>query len=378
MSELISPFEAFCAAWGDSDAESDEDVSTVFNNGHLADKGSISTPIIDAATPYGVLQSALKTDDQLILMQSPFALDDSPVGADAELEPYDGLDKIDVGPRHCSAQFSSQSSKFEHGVSGDHHVHVLEDLDVLTKLASSWESCETSAKYVLDCVSCEVASTKESEGNDDDGDTVSCAGWKLQRNSRQGAEMDASLDATSKGSKRVVRGAFLGKGSFGHVYEASVGGERRAMKTMSVDFRMLQRAVEEAEVGCKMYHPNIARTFSYTVSEDCADLPGFLGGAAKRTARRTTATVQQISDMYFKVELEQELCDLGPLHRFITTEGFFEGHSMPKEDCIALLSIDVARALMHLEERGVTHNDLSSKNVLLATDPSSPLVSVPR
>jgi hypothetical protein len=357
MTEFISPFEAFYAARGDSDTVPEDGISAALNNNehHLNIKQSNGTQIFEVLAGYRVLQSGMKTDDQLTPLQSPFALDGCANEVGAGFEPFAG-------------RFCSPPSPFESSASADQRVHVLEDLDILTNLASSWSSFETSAKYVFDCVSGEVTSIKDRDS--DDGDTVDSCGWKLQRNSRHGNETRASFDSGCKG---VVRGAFLGEGSFGRVYEASVGGERRAMKTMSVDFRTLQRAIEEAEVGCKMYHPNIARTFSYTVSEDCADLASLLGAAAIRTGKIPALRAQKLRDMHFKVELEQELCDLGPLHRFITTDGFFERHNMPKEDCIALLSIDVARALMHLEERGVTHNDLSSKNVLLSSDTSSPL-----
>jgi hypothetical protein len=367
MSEFISPFEAFYAAGGDSDAVSDEDVSTAVNNCRLDHRGSISNSIINVVSSQDIWESAVTTDEKLEPLKGPCVLEDSPVGG--VLEPCHSLEQFDLGPRDYIR--SSPSSPFETGASEDQRVHVLEDNDILTNLASSWGCFETSAKYVFDCVSGEVASIKDRDS--DEGDTASRSGWKLQRKSHHGNEKRASFDSGCEGPKGVVRGAFLGEGSFGRVYEATVRGNRRAMKTMSVDFRTLQRAIEEAEVGCKMYHPNIARTFSYTVSEDCVDLGGLLGGAAKRTGNIPELRAQELSDMHFKVELEQELCDLGPLHRFITTDGFFERHNMPKEDCIALLSIDVARALMHLEERGVTHNDLSSKNVLLSSDSSSPL-----
>ena len=153
-------------------------------------------------------------------------------------------------------------------------------------------------------------------------------------------------------------GRFLGEGSHGSVYQALVGGEERAVKMVMCKEQDLKRVLTESELGCGLNHPNIARVFSYRVSEVCGD-----------EDKHADHTAQYL------VEIEQEMCGKGSLRQLIKNKQtfFVKGEEMSKVDSIALVTLDIVRALLYLESCGISHNDISSNNILFVSDSSRPL-----
>jgi serine/threonine protein kinase len=125
-------------------------------------------------------------------------------------------------------------------------------------------------------------------------------------------------------------------------------------------------------------HPNIVRTFGYRVVEYTDDFSAFRPPSSSSSFSLNFGDSQEeaLNDNRFKmykVAVMQEQCDIGPLRSVICREGFFERPNISRIDFVGMIAIDICRALMHFENEGMGHNDLSSSNVLLATDPSTPL-----
>ena len=173
-------------------------------------------------------------------------------------------------------------------------------------------------------------------------------------------------------------GPMLGRGSYGKVYKSTLNENKHAIKVMIVRESELSKVITEAEVGCMLAHPTIVRTSGYQVMEYTDDFSAFMPSSSSSWVpihcgdSRDRVLGDKKFKMY-KLALIQELCDVGPLRDAIPRAGFFERPDIRKLDFVGMISMDICRALMHFESEGIRHNDLSSNNVLLATDPSTPL-----
>lgn len=185
----------------------------------------------------------------------------------------------------------------------------------------------------------------------------------------------------------------LGCGAFGKVYRARVNGIERAVKFLSVEVHGLERVLREAEIGCFLQHPNIVRTFAYRLCDiDQGYIDAMSAGrllvdpdfsASKRNRAKFGLQNPDMAGVHteriIQVQIIQELCDVGPLSRYIHSSTFFEGISskssgiVTKLECIILIALDIINALIHLGYNGVIHGDLSSDNVLLKEDMTSPV-----
>ena len=171
--------------------------------------------------------------------------------------------------------------------------------------------------------------------------------------------------------KCIDYGPIIGTGSSGSVYRADVNGQQRAMKVIMCTAKDLKKVLIESEMGCGLDHPNIAKVFSYRISEMCDHLPGYEDSPF--TLEDDYLSEEGKRENYV-VEIEQELCGEGPLRKLIKAEDFFvDDDQMSKLDRVCLIALDIINALIYLEEYGVSHNDISSNNVLFVDDSSTPI-----
>lgn len=206
------------------------------------------------------------------------------------------------------------------------------------------------------------------------GSSVGCL-WKYDRSATPppGARVVDQAISHIDQSQHISIRQLLGSGSFGSVHAASVNGISRAVKSIRASMAELEKAVGEAEIGYHMVHPNIVRTFSYQISDDA-----FYNALVARNSevQATPSNLSMLdSDEYIFVRIIQELCDIGPLTKYITgkisIQCDFTALST-KESCV-LIALDIVNALMYLKRHGVIHGDLSGNNVLLSTNSMSPL-----
>jgi hypothetical protein len=241
-------------------------------------------------------------------------------------------------------------------------------------VSGSMNCCRWNAlKTVVDARLSSLGSKEEEEEDDTDDVHVSA----FDNCMTMGCDTNAIVTATSNENKNapiihvesvnnapretlqqyIEYGRFLGEGSSGSVYHALVGGEERAVKVMVCTDQDLKSVLTESELGCGLNHPNIARVFSYRVSEI---VPGDEENIDKKVE--------------YLVEIEQEMCDKGSLRELIKTQTFFvEREDMSKVDSIALVTLDIASALLYLKSCGISHNDISSNNILFVSDSLMPL-----
>lgn len=166
---------------------------------------------------------------------------------------------------------------------------------------------------------------------------------------------------------------FLGSGSFGSVHAASVNGISRAVKSIRAKTAELEKLVLEAEIGYHMMQPNIVRTFSYQIYDDASCNVLAAGNSCMQVARNDLSLLE--SDEYVSVRIVQELCDIGPLTKYIREDESIKAASpaLPTKECCVLIALDVVSALIYLKHQGIIHGDLSGNNVLLTSDTTSPL-----
>jgi serine/threonine protein kinase len=192
----------------------------------------------------------------------------------------------------------------------------------------------------------------------------------------------------------------LGRGSFGQVYKGRVAGVDRAVKSIQIEEKELEKVIREAEMGCYLIHPNVVRTFMYRVSDGKRHCLESI--MKKISLSHTSASVSEssgtsnatgpsigiermfqpndrseIEDPILQVYIIQELCDVGAMSSYIECDDFFTTHmtepSMTLLDCIVLTTLDVINSLIYLGHNGIIHGDLSSNNVMFTTDTTSPL-----
>lgn len=201
--------------------------------------------------------------------------------------------------------------------------------------------------------------------------TVSPGAWEYYR--RDGCcetWLNNNCDS-DKGHHQVRLSRLIGQGSFGKVYYGAVDGQHRAIKCIRATWQDLKILISEAEMGCSVCHPNVVKTFGYVVSniENQLDrLPSAL------TQALMNARIQHDEDEYFYIQMIQEYCECGSLECHIgSSESLFEGSSLSRGACVALILRDIAQALVYLHDHGILHGDLSGNNVLFVRDNTSPL-----
>ena len=187
----------------------------------------------------------------------------------------------------------------------------------------------------------------------------------------------------------------LGRGSFGQVYRGRVAGIERAIKSIQIEEKELEKVIREAEMGCFLAHPNVVRTIMYKVTDckrHCLEtymgkitLAGSASGSSSSDSQPTIGVgrmvqsndASDIEDSIVQMYIIQELCDVGAMSSYIECDDFFKAHmtqpSMTLLDCIVLTALDVINSLIYLGHNGIIHGDLSSNNVMFTTDSTSPL-----
>jgi len=160
----------------------------------------------------------------------------------------------------------------------------------------------------------------------------------------------------------------LGKGGFGKVYVGMMDGTAVAVKIMVVEESRMEKAIKEADIGCHLRHPNIVRTLRYKISN--TQLSGT--GRLKGQLLALNSLCDQDDDPVFEIWIVQELCTMDTLHSAIKKQLIID-HRISKLEVIVLLTLDIVEALLYLNKHSIIHGDLSSNNVMLTEDASTPL-----
>ncbi|PNH12348.1 putative serine/threonine-protein kinase [Tetrabaena socialis] len=188
----------------------------------------------------------------------------------------------------------------------------------------------------------------------------------------------------------------LGVGSFGVVYQGTWRGLRVAVKTLVVhdallgkEGRQRHRAILEASLSLSLSHPHVVNTYAAEVvplavvdpkqtnAADTAAASGKVAAAAQPrpspAAERDAAAASTLlpagtPDVY-KLFIIQEFCDVGSLAAALdagVVGSVCAGGAQAV--CALTLALDVACGMAHIHSRNIVHGDLSSSNVLLASN----------
>ena len=137
---------------------------------------------------------------------------------------------------------------------------------------------------------------------------------------------------------------FIGRGSFGRVYEGKLGPLGVALKVQEGDLGDASWTSQEwfasfeAMVAINLDHPHVIQTYDWWHTKE-------LGSR--------------------KVVIIQELCDRKSLRLAIKAGVFQDENGIPNLRCIVDTAHDIAVGMEYLHSRNVVHADLSSNNVLL-------------
>lgn len=186
---------------------------------------------------------------------------------------------------------------------------------------------------------------------------------------------DVPLTEKRLGEFEVVRE--LGRGGMGVVYEAvqSSLARRVALKVLSSGLGLAPKAVDrfrrEAAAAAKLHHSNIVPVYStgeqdgtHFYSMELIDGPSL------------DAIVRQLREKVIAANNSAVPLDLTATHAYcppdpLTTSsgvGPSGGSSTDRFDLIAEMIADVADALHHAHQNGVTHRDIKPSNLLLSSD----------
>lgn len=165
----------------------------------------------------------------------------------------------------------------------------------------------------------------------------------------------------------------LGQGGFGKVYAGKMDDMDVAVKIMVVEESWMERSIREADIGCHLRHPNIVQTLKYKISNSLSDVAQLKG--LNRMCEAEEDYIRHDDDPLFEVWIVQELCTMDTLHVAINKGTCFMSHNnrFTKLEVIALVTLDIVEALLYLNKHGIIHGDLSSSNVMLTEDASTPL-----
>src|SRR5262245_19262746 len=185
------------------------------------------------------------------------------------------------------------------------------------------------------------------------------------------------LTGTRLGDFKVVRE--LGRGGMGVVYEApQVSLNRKvALKVLSGGLGLTDRAVQrfrrEAEAAAKLHHTNIVPVYATGEENGChfyamelIDGPSLdhvikqLRGGHSDNTRTGTPIDAAVTGPYVPAD--------GPPPPSGSGGGSGKGTPAQRSDRTAAIIADVADALHHAHQQGVTHRDIKPSNLLLSSD----------
>jgi hypothetical protein len=285
-----------------------------------------------------------------------------------------GQNSVPHGSGQSKYQSNFNEAESKNNTSGMHYDSSEQsksgesgDGDVSQTLSRSWNLVRTAARQSINAV--RGGSPRETQGlfNESSSPLI-----LLRRTSIHADDVIFSNEAP------WATGPMIGRGSYGKVYQSALNEKKHAIKIIIFKASDLSKVITEAEMGCMLTHPSIVRTFGYRVMEYTDDLSAFRPSSSQFSmplhfGDSKDAVLGDSKFKMYKLALIQELCDIGPLRDVIPKAEFFKRPDIRKLDFVTMISMDICRALMYFESEGMCHNDLSSNNVLLATDPSSPL-----
>jgi tetratricopeptide (TPR) repeat protein len=186
----------------------------------------------------------------------------------------------------------------------------------------------------------------------------------------------ADLIGARLGDFEVVRE--LGRGGMGVVYEArQVSLNRKvALKVLSGGLGLTDTAVQrfrrEAEAAARLHHTNIVPVYATGEENGChfyamelIDGPSLdhvikqLRGGPSHDSRTETPIAAAVTGPYVPANATPPLSGSG---------GSGKGTSAERFDRAAAMIADVADALHHAHQQGVTHRDVKPSNLLLSSD----------
>lgn len=133
--------------------------------------------------------------------------------------------------------------------------------------------------------------------------------------------------------RQLTKGAILGSGQFGDVYEGKFNGKQVAIKTLkNVDAEATQAFLAEADVMTRLKHPNLVQLIGVC----------------------TSGPVMIVSEFMAK----------GCLLQYLTTRG---RSKITSTDQLKFTK-DICAAMTYLEANNFVHRDLAARNILLADD----------
>src|SRR5262245_49261184 len=187
--------------------------------------------------------------------------------------------------------------------------------------------------------------------------------------------LDDSMAGKRLGDFEIVRE--LGRGGMGVVYESvqTTLGRRVALKVLGTRLGLTAKALDrfrrEAAAAARLHHTNIVPV--YATGEECGihfyameliDGTG-LDVVIARSRTQTPASepaswMVDLSSTAARARVESHTSSPGVKSATVSPEGGF--------DRIASMIADVADALHHAHENGVTHRDIKPSNLLLSSD----------
>ena len=226
-----------------------------------------------------------------------------------------------------------------------------------------------------------------------DGSNASCSwcGGALPSSTTTSTTHDASTNDTSDDNECEMKNnnecngppneknenveirSMLGKGGFGKVYAGKMDDIDVAVKILVVEESWMERSIREADIGCHLRHPNIVQTLKYKISDALSDVAQLKG--LNRMCEAEEDYIRHDGDPLFEIWIVQELCTMDSLHVAINKGTCFMSNNdrFTKLEIIVLLTLDIVEALLYLNKHGIIHGDLSSSNVMLTEDASTPL-----
>ncbi|PNH12347.1 Tyrosine-protein kinase Fyn [Tetrabaena socialis] len=150
----------------------------------------------------------------------------------------------------------------------------------------------------------------------------------------------------------------LGVGSFGVVYQGTWRGLRVAVKTLVVHDALLGKE------GRQRHRAILEASLSLSLSARLRPSP-----AAERDAAGASTLLPAGTPDVYKLFIIQEFCDVGSLAAALdagVVGSVCAGGAQAV--CALTLALDVACGMAHIHSRNIVHGDLSSSNVLLASN----------